>query len=118
DRRVRCNGRYCLKNQLQGQLQNARIPRRRDAPERGRGKARTRAAEIHIVKGIEEFRAELGIEALGDFRVLEQPQVSVEQARPAENALAFIAEGSHRIATKQGSIKVTCDELPMRTAGV
>src|SRR5438105_12914222 len=63
-----------LEHQFQRQLQDAGIAGRRNASERGRGQARTRAVEVHIIERIEEFRAELGVNALVIFVFLMRPR--------------------------------------------
>src|ERR1700679_1401708 len=80
-----------LKKQLQGELN---LPRRTEVThgeagaenfaERGAGDRVGRVVEVGMVEKVEHLGAELQVEPFGDFRVLDDGEVGVDEVRPGK----------------------------------
>ena len=62
----------------------------------GRIHLRVRLAEVHVVEGVEQLRAELALDALGELELLAQRGVGVEEVRPEEGVAGHVAEACRR----------------------
>src|SRR5437016_3559586 len=88
-----------LESQLQSKLSNARIQR---GPE---------FTEVHTVEDVEEFRAELQANSLGELEVLSESHIPIVVAGVAETALTNVSKRACRVDDESGRVEpiTACD---------
>src|SRR5690349_14538327 len=91
--------------QLQAQLQHARIGGAEDVSDVGVVHRRVRVAEIRPVEEVERFKAELYGKSLGGTKILERGEVDVTISGTAQNVSARIPNRARLIGRKGSRVK-------------
>ena len=97
-----------LPDELQSHLNDPSILSARNAAETSRRSRTIRCTEIHLVKGIEEFAAELKLERLVECEVFDHCEVRTDLGRSADEASPSVsvdASGQLVDGNERGGIK-------------
>src|SRR5262249_51887770 len=96
------------------ELQDARIAGRGDPAEARRAYRASRVGEIHFVEYVEELRAEPHAGAFGDFGVLDQAEVRVEEPRSPQDVPSGVAEVADGVGPEERRVEKSVDHLGVR----
>src|SRR5215831_8389474 len=95
----------------QRQLKDARRAVRRDTAGCSRSQIGVRTVQVHPVKGVERFGAELQAMALGDKKRLHDAGVNRCFSGAFQHIPAKVAECARRVLAERVRIEIACDQL-------
>src|SRR5258706_498540 len=107
-----------LINELQSELQNARIAGRQNTAHRGRADVADWIGEVRVIQGVKKLGAELKIHALAQVEAAEDRAVQIVAARPNHGVAAEVAELPQRRRPERGGVEILLDKLTAGTAGI
>src|SRR2546425_9434518 len=109
-----------LEDPLQGKLDKPRVAAPEDMTKgTARAQAVDRVEEVDVIQDVEVFVAELDPPpTLGDWEVLEDREVEIDDAWAAQGVPAHVSEGPFGGQSKSSGVEVLVDEIVVGAVGL